>query len=159
MIGRESRSRRRVREDAPQCRRRMHPYSIESHDRPARRKRRRSWRLSETMIENVHNRASRQPVVEIARARRRACCGRSRDTRGSAAPETGARGCEARGAPPGRARASRPTLTVAASAPRGSRRSIDRSMRCTSTIGCRVKSALPKHSCFLVCRVGPSAHS
>ena len=74
-------------------------------------------------VEHVHDRPARQPVVEIPEHDEQCSREPSRDTRGSAGPGTGARGRAGRGAPRARAAGVRPTSIVAASAPRGSRRS------------------------------------
>ena len=148
----------RVGEDPSQRLGRMNPDAIERHDRPEHRERRWTRRPAETAIEHVHDRAARQPVVEVAEHHEQRVAHRVEILEDLPHLEPAFAERAGRGAPRARAPCAPPTSIVAASAPRGSRRSIDRSIRCTSTIGCRVSSALPKQ-CVTVCRVGPSAHS
>src|SRR5687767_8542002 len=44
----------------------MHPDAVQRHHRPLPRKRGRTWWPPEPLVENVHDRTSRQPVVEVA---------------------------------------------------------------------------------------------
>ena len=121
------------------------------------RKRCGPWLPAEPVVEDVNDRSAGQPVVEIPEhdeervPHRIEILRRSADLKPAFAdPQPQMRGQHMDQLPR--------TFSVAAIAPRGSRRSIDRSMRWTSTMGWRVKSALPKHCVTVLPRVGPSAH-
>src|SRR5687767_2113757 len=65
VVGGEPRRASSMGHDAFQCLRRMDPDAIERHQWPEPGKRRRSWGMSQPLVEHVHDRTPRQPVVEV----------------------------------------------------------------------------------------------